>query len=125
MIHEDIVTFKQAKILKELGFDEKTLSVYCKIDEACVIPNPKYWPGKSWHEFSAPTLAQVKNWLLEQKKVYIEIYDGDYLNHFGYELKFDWADNHRYCCQGYRTPSQALSAGIDAALKYIKDRDER
>lgn len=122
----DFVTFEQADKLCDLEFDYKCIACYDEEDFEITYEYSDYNSGYYRDNLiSAPTLAQVQNWFLEQKKVYIEIYAGDYLNHFGYELKFDWADNHRYCCQGYRTPREALSAGIDAALKYIEDRDER
>lgn len=126
MIHEDIVTFKQAKFLKELGFDEKTLSVYCKIDEACVIPNPKYWPGKIWHEFSAPTLAQAIKWLRSKN---IEV-----LSYYDYTTKtwiFEVCEIGEPHSCGYHsddfnlnkpTYEEAISAGIDKALEIYFDK---
>lgn len=107
MNNEDFVTYDQAVQLKELGFDGECSN------------NAMRYLG-----VETPTLNQAQNWFFEKNKIYIEIYAGDYLNSFGYELKFDWADNHRYCCQGYKTPKEALSAGIDATLKYLENYDK-
>ena len=118
---EDFVTYEQAEKLCDLGFDYKCMCCYDEGDFEIVPAYSNYnSTDYRYNLISAPTLAQVQKWFFEEKKIYIEIYAADYLNSFGYELKFDWADNHRYCCQGYKTPREALSAGIDDALKYLE-----
>lgn len=72
---------------------------------------------------SAPTLAQVQKWCLEEKKIYIEIYCTNYLTNFGYELQFDYASNKHYNTQGFVNPNEALSAGIDEALELLKKKE--
>ena len=137
MNNEDFVTHEQAVRLKELGFDW-WVNHYYENNELCEgfvdededpdlnSDYPTAYGNYNFgrNSFSAPTLSQVQNWFLEKKKIFIEIYAGDYLNSFGYELKFDWVDNHRYCCQGYRTLRETLSAGIDAAIKYVENYDK-
>lgn len=125
---EDFVTFKQAKILKELGFDEKTLTVYYKTDESCVIPNPEHWNDEIWHEFSAPTLAQAQKWLRDVKRIHIVIdavhrmnCDGTYTIFYPYTIK-DWEGRIlNNFGLGYECYESSLEDAIDKALELLKE----
>ena len=123
MKNEDIVTYDQAVKLKELGFDWDCNYFYHLYDELATLSTlPKYENfnkfDKNW---SAPTLAQVQKWLFEKCDVWIEISLLNFPNNFGYEIKCDYHTKDRYCCQGYYSPTHALSAGIDDAIDCIRN----
>lgn len=127
---EDYVTFEQAVKLKELGFDWECNHYYQDNDQSL---HPNFYENFNKHSklitddeklikvtlYSAPTLSQAQKWLREVKRIYVEI-SRYHLNNFAYELKFDYDSNHRYCCQGFMTPEDALSKGIDATLELLK-----
>lgn len=124
---EDYVTYEQAVELKRFGFDWEC-NHYYDYSHNLVEYTASYETGYSnWNhechqdfgDYSAPTLSQAQKWLREVKGIYVEISRYG-LNNFAYELKFDYDSNHRYCCQAYMTPEEALSAGIDAAFELLK-----
>ena len=123
MKNEDFVTYEQAIALEKMGFFDGDWSYgYFTIEDKISLERI----GKSWHLpflCPAPNLTQVQNWFFEEKKIYIEIYCTNYLNNFGYELKFDYDSNKKYCTQGFISPNEALSRGIDDAIKYIEEND--
>ena len=120
---ENYVTYEQAVKLKELGFNWKTFAFYLGNKLNTEIPSWQITNTTDLSIISAPTLSQVQKWLLKEKKIYIEIYCTNYLNNFGYELKFDYDSNKRYCTQGFKHPDEALYRGIDDAIKYIEEND--
>lgn len=119
MSHEDFVTYEQAKKLADLGFDYRCIACY---DEEEFDYTGEYNNYNSGHYdlISAPTITQAQKWLFEEKKIYIEIYCTNYLNNFGYELKFDYDSNNHYCTQGFINSNEALSRGIDDAIRYLE-----
>lgn len=126
-MNEDFVTFKQAKTLKKLGFGLKTYAFYNKEGNLYSSDNPDYWNDEIWHEFSAPTLAQVQKWLREELGIEINSsYDMIAKNGWFYycnDLSKDiWKEGFNILANEkfYSTYEQALSAGLDKVLELIK-----
>ena len=96
MTHEDFVTYEQAKILKDLGFDWECTHYYWENSESLreylaknidmyhnswdfnyteyideyTIPSGKHFRENRFEDaYSAPTLAQAQKWLREDKDI--------------------------------------------------------
>lgn len=133
---EDFVTFEQAKALKELGFDWKCNHYYFMdwgelisynpadiFDQLYVdFNNSSYWNNGESYTFSAPTLAQAQKWLREVKNIIVLATCS-----IDYEQGHEWywfvdKDIHiGFPEQFYDTYEQALSAGVDKALDFLKE----
>lgn len=118
---EDFVTYRQAKTLKELGFDWKTHAFYNKEGDLYSSDNPDYWNDEIWNEFSAPTLEQTQKWLRETKELVVIVLfspkDKGYYWRLFYEqtiITGGWVIE--YC----NTYEKALLEGINDALKILK-----
>jgi len=78
MIQEDYLSFETAKLLKEKGFDEPTLTIYRMFDDDLVdmiqynfaLPNSEN--GKS--DFACPTLQMAMKWLREVHHLHITVF---------------------------------------------------
>lgn len=124
---EDFVTYEQAVKLKELGFDWKC-DHWHHWDNWCGSCYSGVYENHNMFEkgISVPTLAQVQKWLREVKgvdisidHVYHRLDTGDkvmYGLHVGNQSTFKTEFYLNY--DGYE---QALSAGIDKALKLLKE----
>lgn len=134
---EDYVTFEQAKCLKELGFDWKCNHYYhtqtkefspvdwfdydssIDADDLYTSNSPK---GVISYRIFAPTLAQTQKWLREIKNIIVLATCS-----IDYEQGHEWywfvdKDVHiGFPEQFYDTYEQALSAGIDKALEFLKE----
>lgn len=142
MNEKDLVTFEQAKKLKELGFSYPTAYYYDKygsVNQKDVDPdyipdiyvrysyiiNNKYNTGK-YNACDAPFLYQVQNWLREEKNIHITI-DTYYPNWVSndwtltYECIIIYLDKHLRDCLTYRpsTYEEALSYGINKVLESL------
>jgi hypothetical protein len=71
MITEDYCSYEVSKLLKEKGFDEKTLSYY----EDNVLCHGDWfeWNRSPLGHIAAPTHQIVMRWLREVHKIFIEI----------------------------------------------------
>ena len=138
MTHEDFVNFEQAKALKELGFDWKVFFQFNYRTKE-IEPNEgnSYSEGGPFDTYDvledvtkygcipAPTLAQAQKWLREIKgKIIIPC-----VMHIENIMKYDFyiadepIDLFDYS-DGFDTYEQALSAGIDKALEFLKSEDK-
>ena len=142
-MNEDFVTYEQAKLLKELGFDWKCNHFYCqpKGKELRLIEyipmdfmdsqyhnfnNPSTWSDNNDNTPSAPTLAQVQKWLRETKQIEINsTYDPITKNGWFYyrnDLRVDemWGGlDHFGDGEYFSTYEEALSEGISGILKTL------
>lgn len=125
MMKEDFVTFEQAKLLKELGFDgfnewecdywyyfpfnnhNKPIFEYCETTDY-------YEVDKCWY---APTLAMAQKWLREVKGVDVIVLK--YANDYVYTVYFKDRVVNGDLCETYE---QALLMGIGEVLKIFKRR---
>ena len=119
---EDYVNFEQAKKLKELGFDRKCYTFY-HWDNWCELSHSGICENHNMFEkcISAPTLSQSQKWLREAKDIIVLA-----------TCNIDYEKGHEWYCfvdkdvniedpeQFYETYEQALSAGIDKALNFLK-----
>lgn len=142
MIMEDFVTFEQAKKLKELGFHWECNHFYCQpkgkeLKRICYIPNdfldslyhdfnnPTTWSDNSAETFSAPTLTQVQKWLREVKGVTVYIIPYFLSEECAYYLSFmfrGYGEDKKYGTKD--TWEKALSAGINEAIKVLKNEEK-
>ena len=133
MNEKDLVTFEQAKKLKELGFREKCFYGY--FEEKLQIPTIDYtlesrndYENPYWVD--APFLHQVQNWLREEKNIHITIdtyfprwREGYYsIKEVNYEctiviMKEDSVSREKI--GNYNTYYEALNAGINKALELL------
>lgn len=133
IIIEDFVTFEQSVELKELGFDWETdYMIVVLSDNSQRIVSKIDFRGACLNRildeyYYAPTLAQVQKWLREVKGLDITI------NHVYYRL--DTGDKVTYGLhigdqstfktefyRNYDTYCEALTIGIDNALKILKNK---
>lgn len=137
MIMEDYVTFEQAKLLKELGFDECCYDRY-NVDKK-IEPNVIYnrtevdsdmlcfdVNGRNIGDISAPTMSQAQKWLREVKQIIIIPCVTFIENIMKYEFyivdePIDFPPDNKI----FDTYEQALSAGIDQALQLLTDKTEK
>lgn len=134
---EDFVTLKQAKLLKELGFDCKTYAFYTEEGNLYLSDNPDYWNDEIWNKFSAPTLAQAQKWLREKHNriILVDTYFKNYMEGDYSKAEFEYVIvnmNFNAARKGssrddkiFETYEQALSAGIDTALELISKEIQR
>lgn len=131
-MHEDFVTYEQAKDLKELGFDWDCNFIYYLTYHNHNKPifqlfetTDYYGVEKYWF---APTLSQAKKWLREIygidvdiDSVYHRLDTGDkvmYGLRIGVQRTFQ-----REFYRNYDSYEEALSVGIDQALKLLKQQN--
>lgn len=115
----EIVTFEQAKVLKELGFPQNVKHNYTYASD-----------GQFFNMLSqvavciAPTLELVAKWLREEKNIHI---DNNFSEHKGKDVydcfvheigHYIYDDNDMVMY--YSTYEEALSAGIDKAIEILK-----
>lgn len=127
---EDFVTYKQAKLLKELGFNWECTHYYQDgYNRECQKNIIKATCACNFNEdfktmISAPTLAQAQKWLREVKRVKILITVGDVNeNRYGWQIFYNnnhYVDlNHGNSMETYE---EALLDSIDEALELLKEQ---
>ena len=130
IINEDFITFEQAKLLKELGFDWECDHIYSFTYHNHNKPifqqyetTDHYEVEKYWY---APTLAQAQKWLREVKgvKVYVKPLFSSEEYEYCISFKFKgYGGDEDYGVK--KTWESALSAGIDEAIKLVKKEEQR
>lgn len=116
-----LVSFKQAKALQELGFpqEKKSFSQWYS-----PTGYPDLYDFMDSLECFAPFLELVAKWLREEKS--IEILPQPYsYNHLkertsSYTLNMWFDDNFVEYWETYNSYEEALSAGIDKAIEMLK-----
>lgn len=121
MEYENYVNFEQAKALKGLGFDWECNHWYHPLEPEKVIECQTYCNHNSFERpYSAPTLAQAQKWLREVKGI-------DVHYHYG-RKKWTYYWGRRWSQalyeEEYDTPVEALSAGIDKAIEFLKQENK-
>lgn len=119
-----LVTFEQAKALKELGFPQGTTNkfYYKSTDETF-----DYWDIQQYStekDFcAAPVLELVAKWLREEKDIDLwvrRLYSWtpkEGTRKVGYHFEGDWQTE---VITRYPTYEEALNAGVDTAIKILK-----
>ena len=116
---EDFVTYEQAELLKELGFNQLTIHHY-DVETHEFSPKFSHYYTicyDNWNQYnntiSAPTLSQVQKWLREVKEIYLFVTMED--------LRYYWYIGKEFQIDNSKSYEEALSAGIDRALEIIKN----
>lgn len=126
----DYCSYELAKKLKEAGFDEPCREFYNServIESALEAYNFNHlgmtYQGEWFTDaISGPTLWQVQKWLREKHHVSVRVnYILDTRQWFADWLNLD-SGEYDDCCGDYFSYEAALSAGIEAALELIKDK---
>lgn len=114
-----LVTFEQAKALKELGFPQRAVSsigwysTNGQLNNSSINAPLDLLEGECY----ASTLEFVVKWLREEKEIYIDVLH-QYLNN-DYSLWFGYDKNDEETT-GFNTYEEALSEGIDKAIEILK-----
>ena len=109
-ITEDYVSFETAKLLKEKGFDEPTISIYYE-DGTFEYFSLNKWNSKFITPIFAPTLQMAMKWLREVHKLHIEPHIQTYKNYNGNIYNLDGE-----LLLGF--PSESPEQACEAAMKY-------
>lgn len=131
-----LVSFEQAKKLKELGFPQgNTLAFYSRTGnlwniESC-FDNISYdlfdeleKIFKIGRKDDAPSLELVSKWFRTEKDIYINVEKGPNVNEYWYKYEIPDTVNNRHKVVYnnvviYDDYEKALSAGIDEIIKII------
>ena len=119
---EDFVTYEQAKILKDLGFDWECLYPYTEKKIIGYHPSPINWNNDENAKYgiiSAPTLAQAQKWLREAKGILILI---QHNKNFYWTISTNESDDEVIAIYEYETYEKALLGAINKALEIIKNK---
>jgi hypothetical protein len=134
-IEPHYVTFEQAKLLNEKGFNEECVRFYVKsnskifgIDEHGRYYPIKNKPKKLWvvgnvavqnvkNIILAPEQWQVVEWLRVNHGIWVYVVGGG--NHQFYPIYQDKSGAKHEIMQFYYTPQEAYSAAIDYILKEL------
>lgn len=118
MTREDYCSFEVAKLLKEKGFDEKTLSYY----EDNVLCHGDWfeWNRSPLGHIAAPTHQMAMKWLREEKNIFIVIepHAYDYINEKNSSYVFSLWQGDNYCENPLLKDYPSYEEAIEAALKY-------
>lgn len=133
-----IVTFEQAKRLKELGFDLETCTGYntrIRVNawyepERYTIVKPfvfrdnfKNWNLSETH-ISAPTVPEALDWVREEKRVICAV-DVDYFDGWYYTGKYqDMSKIDFQYTDSFDDHPLASSALLDAVLTYLEQKQK-
>lgn len=143
MITEDYVSFKIAVLLKEKGFDEKSLTKYWikndkyKVydEDGFINRKEEHAPGEMifatsdlWYSNDcdenaiwAPTLQIAMKWLREVHNIHISV-QPDYPNKTNYKLSWCWSVDmlHKDCfeCEKHQSYINTYEEAVEAALLY-------
>lgn len=123
---DQFVTNEQAIALKELGFNEITLTYFdsnhvLQKDIVCV-DGSKFWNLSDYQEIAAPLKQQVIKWMLEKHHVY------GWVEHYWYPLGHRWKacvknlDGKKVQINGeLHSYNEALCKCIDMLIEYVKN----
>lgn len=118
MVQDNFVTYEQAISLRELGFDWKCFGFYL-YDNELNFGGPRDYNFIVGNDhISAPTLSQTQKWFREVKGIDV---------HYSYGRKkwtYYWGRRWSHHGEDFDTPIEALYAGIDRVIKYLKENDQ-
>ena len=119
---KEFVSYEQAVVLKELGFDEECLKWYTAMGrfiEAGKSNQPDYLPFAC----SAPLKQQVFGWFREKYEYIPHIYIYENLNLYDFDIYgglADKYDEYELGNQLYNTYEEAENACIDKLIELAK-----
>ena len=125
---EAYVTYEQSQALKRLGFSEETTHYYVNFKSDGEIklwsrnPPDNHNARLSINEVcSSPRLDQAQKWLREVNGIHVEP-RLQYGTIFKVVVQSETRFLYKTFENGYNSYESALSAGIDAALKFLTDK---
>ena len=124
MITEDRVTFEIAKLLRDKGFEQDTVSYPYYTDNGNLFTGDVNTPTQRYYNAaSAPTLQMVLKWLREVHGIFIEItccVNDKYDFYVGVYIKGNecW-DRCNYYPEGFETFEEACNTGIEYTLENL------
>lgn len=117
-----IVTFEQAKALKELGYEKRVIVSYnCKTRN---LQNHVDVNANSLDDtyYSAPTVAEALQFIRDKYKVYCTV-DVDYFDGFYYTGKYYNMDKIEFKhLNSFDEYPEAESALLTEVIKYLKEK---
>lgn len=121
-----LVSFEQAKALKELGFPQRFISSFGWFSKNGLLNNSSIDAPMEEvdDECVAPSYEFVAKWLREDCDIYIEV---DRLEKL-YSWKIISSNNTLYnnlVSEKYNTYEEALSAGIDRTIEMLKEYEHK
>lgn len=112
--------------LKEIGFDSPTVVYYEDSDDkihGTYSTTLFDFNHREGYEdcYSAPTIDECVNWLLDKHGVYVCAYplESAWVVYW-YKRELTWVRN--FIPESYDTRPQALTAGIEAAIQHLKNK---
>jgi hypothetical protein len=121
------VSYEIALALKELGFDEKCMGVYHRMDENFYMVR-ELNEGNPEYKIFAPLWQQIEEWFREKHHLFINVL-GDGLNGtlkgFYYSITEDgWINWYESVddSKWYDTYEEAREAAILEAIKLVKEK---
>lgn len=120
-----LISFEQAKALKELGFPQRFISSFGWFSKNGLLNNSSIDAPMEEvdDECVAPSYEFVAKWLREDCDIYIEV---DRLEKL-YCWKIISSNNTLYniVSEKYNTYEEALSAGIDRTIEVLKEYEHK
>lgn len=118
-----IVTFKQSKLLKELGFNYETAYFYTdhKRDQTLDRVGFDKTPAMLRpFEYLAPSIQHAFMWLRNEKKVDVDIFVEDYLKRsYSYTIRYSHLGIFEASIYGFTPYNQTESEALDKALEIL------
>lgn len=121
------VTYQAAKLMSEIGFDENCIGYYDnqkRFDLSDPISNSTYQSYSSCKGYySAPTLEQAINWLMDNHKIFILphiTFDDNNGHWYYYSINYRKNVKNNNITDGSFNRNQALETAILEALNHIK-----
>lgn len=114
-----LVTFEQAKKLKQLGFDWKCRTCFPSGEDVEIIETGCSDYNRTNESLSAPIVALALKWLRDERKVYVDIFlDNTGTSGDKFFIRFCGIERPEVF-RSYETYEQAELAGLDYALDYL------
>lgn len=110
------VSFENAKLLKEKGFDIPTLKWYHRETKKLNTNDLIFSMNKLTDNYSAPTIAEVVMWLYKKHGIWISVFK--YKDHAA-DLNDPYLFRNQFDRGDYDSPKKAYEAGIEFALKNL------
>ena len=118
---EECVTYEQAQALKRLGFRDEVFGYYDEFGRLGINTQTDY--NVNWDYFiSAPTLSHAQKWLRENHCLSVEPICNMVRQWNVNVCEIDNFGTAVYSKMNLDTYELALSAGIDAALELLTDK---
>lgn len=123
---DKVISFENAKLLKNNGFEERCIAYYNIAGELAVSINPSGYDHNALQGyFSAPFREDVLEWLRKNHNIFVEftIIEEEELKGYGDDEKYNWRvcrDSDGGYCGVYgraKTPTQAVENSINSILK--------